>query len=1785
MKKIKETSIIFFTYSNSITAQIPKNRNLKKLKYKLQVLLIFLFAFTSNAQTWETVGTAGFSAGNASYQSLGLDSSGTPYVAYKDTENSGKTTVMKFNGTSWETVGTAGFSAGGTLHQSLDFDSSGTPYVAYQDYGNSYKTTVMKFNGTSWETVGNAGFSAGHAYFQSLGLDSSGTPYVAYQDNGNSDKTTVMKFNGTSWETVGAAGLSVGAAYYQSLGFDSSGTPYVAYQDDGNNSKTTVMKFNGTSWETVGAAGFSAGAAPYPSLGFDSSGTPYVAYQDYGNSNKATVMKFNGTSWETVGNAGFSASIANYPSLDFDSSGTPYVAYQDYANSYKTTVMKFNGTSWETVGTAGFSAGWAFYQSLGFDSSGTPYVAYLDSGNSNKTTVMKFSPPATHLNFDGVNDIVDMGTSINTVLDGINTFTVEANVRTTTTAGLGIIVGNHDYPSINSGMQFLLRRDGANYVFWIDHGSGYTSVSAVGEVATNTWQHVSGTWDGTNMKIYVDGVLKNTKAETGASFRTLTTDKLTIGGNANNQSFNGDIDEVRIWSKVRTVAEILANKGQEISNTETGLLAYYQFNQGAGGANNSSIITLTDNSVNNYNGTLTNFALTGSTSNWLSGSPIKSKPTVTTTAASSIANTSATLAGNVTANGGDAVTDRGIVYSKTSDNANPEIGGASVTQDTNGTGTGVFTESITGLAAGTQYSFKAYAINASGTSYGAVATFTTLAITPTLTTTAASVIANTSATLAGNITSDGGASVTDRGIVYAKTSDNANPEIGGANVTQDTNGTGSGVFTEPITGLVAGTQYSFKAYAINASGTSYGAVATFTTTNVQTWQIVGTTGFSASNVNYQSLGLDSSGTPYVAYQDAGINSKTTVMKFNGTSWVTVGAARFSAGAATYQSLDFDSSGTPYVAYQDSGNNGKTTVMKFNGTSWVTVGAAGFSAGTALYQSLGLDSSGTPYVAYLDAGNSFKTTVMKFNGTSWETVGVAGFSAGIATFQSLGFDSSGTPYVAYQDGGNSNKTTVMKFNGTSWVTLGTAGFSTSTALYQSLGFDGSGTPYVAYKDAGNSNKTTVMKFNGTSWETVGVAGFSAGAATYQSLSFDSLGTPYVAFQDGGNSGKTTVMKFNGTSWLPVGIAGFSASIASYQSLGFDSSGTAYVAYQDGGNNNKTTVMKFLPPLSVTTTTASSIANTSVTLAGNVTADGGDAVTDRGIVYSKTSDNANPTIGGANVTQDTNGTGTGVFSESITGLVVGTQYSFNAYAINGQGTSYGTVATFTTTGKGWTGVTNTDWATASNWNPSSIPTASDNLVIPNVGNKPIISSSTGAIANNITIDASSSVTVESGGSLIIDGTATVNGSFIYNVNVADTNWHLVSSPVAGEQFDDTWNTANNINTNLPNEAVSTYINTSDADGDWVYFQNGGGATTFGSGIGYSMQRTGAGNYAFTGTFPAAPINPDITASNIGNANENKWTLVGNPFPAHVNIATFLAANTTPLTDTHESVYVWNANANGGAGEYQPLTTGQIHPGQGFFVNSNLASTSVTFTKAMQSDQNGVTFYRTSNPKITLIVNDGSKTKSTEINYLANKTTSLDPRFDVGTFTGQSSSFNLYTHLVSNSNGINFMRQALPDNNYENMIIPVGIDTQAGKEITFTTEAFNLPTGIKVFIEDKETNTFTRLDEANSSYKFTPTTALNEIGRFFIHTSQNALTVKDIALENVSIYKTNTNSIRIVGLQNSKTSVKLFNILGKQVLNTSFVANGIKDITLPKLATGVYVVQLQTDKGKLSKKIILE
>ena len=101
---------------------------------------------------------------------------------------------------------------------------------------------------------------------------------------------------------------------------------------------------------------------------------------------------------------------------------------------------------------------------------------------------------------------------------------------------------------------------------------------------------------------------------------------------------------------------------------------------------------------------------------------------------------------------------------------------------------------------------------------------------PTVTRPTSASITDSTATLGGSVPRDGGAAITERGVVYALTSANNNPTINGSGVTKVTTTGTTGDFTVPVTCLTASSGYSYKAYATNSQGTTYSSVATFVTT-------------------------------------------------------------------------------------------------------------------------------------------------------------------------------------------------------------------------------------------------------------------------------------------------------------------------------------------------------------------------------------------------------------------------------------------------------------------------------------------------------------------------------------------------------------------------------------------------------------------------------------------------------------------------------------------------------------------------------------------------------------------------------------------------------------------------------------------------------------------------------------------------------------------------------------------------------------------------------------------
>ena len=227
------------------------------------------------------------------------------------------------------------------------------------------------------------------------------------------------------------------------------------------------------------------------------------------------------------------------------------------------------------------------------------------------TPQLLFAQAGAALNFDGTNDFV----SVNTGYTGGNSVTYEAWVRPTT-LGLGyrsIIMNNNFASPGNVHFQF----DGGRLLFAVSGSADYYSNFVF---TPGNWYHVAATYTnagGGKVRLYVNGIARDS-AFTVTPPSIATGEPFRIGSWAGDpaRQFIGDIDEVRIWDTERTAAEIAGNMNCEVQ-PQAGLQLVYHFNQGIAGGNNGGTTSLTDGSGNGRTGTLNNFTLNGTTSNWV----------------------------------------------------------------------------------------------------------------------------------------------------------------------------------------------------------------------------------------------------------------------------------------------------------------------------------------------------------------------------------------------------------------------------------------------------------------------------------------------------------------------------------------------------------------------------------------------------------------------------------------------------------------------------------------------------------------------------------------------------------------------------------------------------------------------------------------------------------------------------------------------------------------------------------------------------------------------------------------------------------------------------------------------------------------------------------------------------------------------------------------------------------------------------------------------------------------
>jgi uncharacterized protein (TIGR02145 family) len=535
-------------------------------------------------------------------------------------------------------------------------------------------------------------------------------------------------------------------------------------------------------------------------------------------------------------------------------------------------------------------------------------------------------------------------------------------------------------------------------------------------------------------------------------------------------------------------------------------------------------------------------------------------------------------------------------------------------------GTGSFVSSVTGLTPNTLYHIRAYATNSVGTAYGAEVTATTSPlVAPTLTTTGITAITLTTAVSGGTITSDGNDPVTARGVCWSTT---ANPTITNS---KTADGTGAGTFVSNLTALLPGTLYYVRAYATNSVGTSYGNEISFTTTQIVVPTLT-TTAATAVTTTTATTGGNITADGGAAVTARGVCYGTTA---NPTITGTKTSNATGTGAFTSSLTGL----TPNTLYHVRAYATNTAGTAYGADLTFTTSQIGVATlSTVAVTSITLTTAVSGGIITADGSGTITA-----RGVCWST------TTGPTVTGSKTTDGTGTGTFA--------STLTPLTPGTTYYVRAYATNSAGTAYGNELQFT---TSPIVVATITTTAATSITQTTAVSGGNITANG--GGSVTARGVCYGTTLNPTITgtkTSDGTGSGSFT-------SSLTALTPGTTYHIRAYAT---NSAGTAY-----GADLTFVTDPVLVPTL--TTVAASAITQTSATSGGNISANGGGAVTARGVCWSTS---AAPTTSNSITT---NGTGSGAFTSSITGLTAGTLYHVRAYATNSAGTAYGNEITFTT-----------------------------------------------------------------------------------------------------------------------------------------------------------------------------------------------------------------------------------------------------------------------------------------------------------------------------------------------------------------------------------------------------------------------------------------------------------------------------------------------------------------------------
>ena len=813
------------------------------------------------------------------------------------------------------------------------------------------------------------------------------------------------------------------------------------------------------------------------------------------------------------------------------------------------------------------------------------------------------------------------------------------------------------------------------------------------------------------------------------------------------------------------------------------------------------------------------------------------------------------------------------------------------------------------------------------------------------------------------------------------------------------------------------------------------------------------------------------------------------------------------------------------------------------------------------QKIAIDATGNLYIVNSNISTVSKITASGTVTKSWATLASNTVPVDIV------IDGSNNVYTC-----NFSGVSKIAANGTltqAWANLTNSGYAYGIAI------DASGNLYRANYGVG-----TVSKITASGTVTPAFASIEYGIhADPWGIVTDNSGNVYTA-----NYGLSSVSKITASGTITQEWGSFAFAGTAPRGIAIDASGNIYTA--NWGNNT------------VTKITASG--NATITWATLATGaqPWGIAVDGSGNVY--TANNGNNTVSKITAAGTVTQTWATLASDAgPRGIAI--DASGNLYTANNSNATVSRILVNTV----WTGSINTDWATAGNWNTNTVPTNQLNAIIPATVNQPIISASTTAAANNITLQNAAVLNIAAGGTLTASGTITVNpgGSITGNYAgitgtttlqqsiIAQRGWRMFANPFSTTQTFASLSSTNNVTINTSagpsgiadtrvfNNSVNAWADagtSTAANTAYGLFIRGIKSDISGGGTGLTYT---AGPTAFTYGVSGALNGNSVT---IPSSNSSNFSLVGNPYAAPINSQALTGG-------TAQSYYLYQIAVSGNgqtkAGSWSSVLTSDNAtpiPVLGVIAlqtagNYSVSTSDINTTNTAASGLFGID---TPIPHIELQVEQNG-------NYQDNMFVRLDPaatakgtdKIDLEKFYNDN--VNVYSITTADNT-----RLAVDARNVLNTI-PLGISGLAG-DYNFKLSSNNLPDGTTVYLKDNFLQTNTAL-KVGDVYPFSITTDAASYGeqRFELLFSTKSITIANDPSGSLTAHVlgniTSGNLIAVqIGGATTPVTINIKDMNGK-ALRTINAVNGIQYVNVGNTAKGMLLLQISDGKSSIIKKVM--